>query len=80
LSVFPARRRKSPRRFYLKNFMSEKIIRTVATSQGNVKAIAAANARQTFVATPTAPAGQSATYGARVPAVIARNARASHVT
>jgi hypothetical protein len=53
--------------------------RTVTTSQGNQTAVAAKNARQTYVPLPSKPAGQSATYGANTSAVIAGNSRQTHV-
>lgn len=56
------------------------VIRQVTTRNGvTVKAVAAPNARATFVPLPTQAPGRSAATGAAVPAVLAPNARQTHV-
>jgi hypothetical protein len=56
-------------------------VKTVQTSSGPVKAVHAPNARQTFVPLPTPrnAAGQTNTYAANAPAIVARNARQTRV-
>lgn len=49
------------------------------TSKGQIIAVRAGNARQTFVAPPHAGAGTAAQYAAPVAAVIAPNARQTRV-
>jgi hypothetical protein len=58
---------------------AEKILRVVPTTQGSATAIPARNARQTYVPLPARPAGTTAQYGAKVPTVLAPNARQTHV-
>lgn len=56
--------------------------RTVKTGSGLVKAVSAPTARQSFVPVPVGasrPAGQAATFAGNVPAILAPNARQTHL-
>jgi hypothetical protein len=55
-------------------------VRRVATRRSGIAtAVVSPFARQTFVPLPTNAAGQAARVGANVPAVVAPNARQTHV-
>lgn len=56
-------------------------IRKTVSTQGNVKSIAAPNARQTFVPqnVPQQANGVAAQIAGSVPAVLAKNARSTHI-